>query len=80
MIPYDFLILATGSRHSYFGHDEWEKFAPGLKSVADAVEIRRRMLTAFEIAEKAVDQAERDAAMTFVIVGGGPTGCEMAGA
>ena len=80
VIPYDFLILATGSRHSYFGHDDWEKFAPGLKNLADAVEIRKRMLTAFEIAEKAVDQAERDAAMTFVIVGGGPTGCEMAGA
>ncbi len=80
VVPYDFLILATGSRHSYFGHDEWEKFAPGLKNLADAVEIRKRMLTAFEIAEKAVDQGERDAAMTFVIVGGGPTGCEMAGA
>ena len=80
VIPYDFLIVATGSRHSYFGHDEWEKFAPGLKNLADAVEIRKRLLTAFEIAEKAVDQSERDAAMTFVIVGGGPTGCEMAGA
>ena len=80
VIPYDFLILATGARHSYFGHDEWEKFAPGLKNLADAIEIRKRMLTAFEIAEKAVDQAERDAAMTFVIVGGGPTGVEMAGA
>ncbi len=80
VIPYDYLILATGSRHSYFGHDDWEKFAPGLKNLADAVEIRKRMLTAFEVAEKAVDQGERDAAMTFVIVGGGPTGCEMAGA
>ncbi len=72
VVPYDFLILATGARHSYFGHDEWEKFAPGLKNLADAVEIRKRLLTAFEVAEKAVDQAERDAAMTFVIVGGGP--------
>ncbi len=80
VVPYDFLILATGARHSYFGHDEWERFAPGLKNLADAIEIRKRMLTAFEIAEKAVDQAERDAAMTFVIVGGGPTGVEMAGA
>lgn len=80
VVEYDFLILATGSRHSYFGHDDWERFAPGLKNLSDAVEIRRRMLVAFEIAEKAVDQAERDAAMTFVIVGGGPTGVEMAGA
>ena len=80
VIEYDFLIVATGSRHSYFGHDDWEKFAPGLKNLSDAVEIRKRMLVAFEIAEKAVDQSERDAAMTFVIVGGGPTGVEMAGA
>ena len=80
VIPYDFLIVATGARHSYFGHPEWEKYAPGLKNLSDAVEIRKRMLLAFEIAEKAVDQAERDAAMTFVVVGGGPTGVEMAGA
>ncbi len=80
VIDYDFLVLATGARHSYFGHDEWEKFAPGLKNLTDAVEIRKRLLVAFEIAEKAVNQAERDAAMTFVIVGGGPTGVEMAGA
>ena len=80
VIPYDYLILATGARHSYFGHEEWERFAPGLKNLADAIEIRKRMLTAFEIAEKAVNQSERDAAMTFVIVGGGPTGVEMAGA
>ena len=80
VVHYDFLILATGARHSYFGHEDWEKFAPGLKNLSDAVEIRKRMLVAFEIAEKAIDQAERDAAMTFVVVGGGPTGVEMAGA
>ncbi|MEP6672302.1 MAG: NAD(P)/FAD-dependent oxidoreductase [Chthoniobacter sp.] len=79
-IDYDFLILATGARHSYFGHDKWEKFAPGLKSLDDALEIRRRMLLAFEIAEKTDDDDERRAAMTFVVVGGGPTGMEMAGA
>jgi NADH dehydrogenase len=77
---YDYLILATGSRHSYFGHDEWERLAPGLKSLEDAVEIRRRILMAFEYAEKTDDPAARAAAMTFVIVGGGPTGVEMAGA
>ena len=80
VVPYDFLILATGAHHSYFGHNEWEKFAPGLKSLADAIEIRRRMLVAFEVAEKALDEGERQAAMTFVVVGGGPTGVEMAGA
>ena len=80
VIDYDFLIVATGARHSYFGHPEWEKNAPGLKNLSDAVEIRKRMLLAFEIAEKAIDQSERDAAMTFVVVGGGPTGVEMAGA
>ena len=80
VVPYDFLIVATGARHSYFGHPEWEKFAPGLKTLADAIEIRRRMLIAFEVAEKALDPAERAAAMTFVVVGGGPTGVEMAGA
>ena len=79
-IPYDYLVLATGSRHSYFGHDEWEKLAPGLKSLEDAVEIRRRILLAFEYAEKITDPAARAAAMTFVIIGGGPTGVEMAGA
>src|SRR3954454_3868399 len=79
-IPYGFLIIATGARHSYFGHPEWEKFAPGLKSLEDAVEIRRRILMAFEYAEKVTDEAARRAAMTFVIVGGGPTGVEMAGA
>lgn len=79
-IAFDYLILATGSRHSYFGKDEWEKLAPGLKSLEDAVEIRRRLLMAFEYAEKIEDEAARRAAMTFVIIGGGPTGVEMAGA
>ncbi|MEO8350987.1 MAG: NAD(P)/FAD-dependent oxidoreductase [Chthoniobacteraceae bacterium] len=79
-IPYDYLVLATGARHTYFGHDEWEKFAPGLKSMDDALEIRRRMLIAFEHAEMFTDDAERRAALTFVVVGGGPTGVEMAGA
>jgi NADH dehydrogenase len=79
-IDYDYLILATGARHSYFGHDEWEKVAPGLKSLEDAVELRRRILMAFEYAEKITDEAARRAAMNFVIIGGGPTGVEMAGA
>ena len=79
-IVYDYLILATGARHSYFGHDEWEKLAPGLKSLEDAIEIRRRLLLAFEYAEKITDEAAKKAAMTFVIIGGGPTGVEMAGA
>ena len=77
---YDYLVIATGARHSYFGHDEWERFAPGLKAIEDAIEIRQRFLAAFEIAEKATDPNERDAALTFVVVGGGPTGVEMAGA
>ena len=79
-IPYDFLILATGARHSYFGHNEWEQLAPGLKSLEDAIELRRRLLMAFEYAEKITDEAARKAALTFVIIGGGPTGVEMAGA
>lgn len=79
-VQYDYLILATGARHSYFGHPEWERLAPGLKSLEDAVEIRRRILMAFEYAEKIADPAARAAAMTFVIIGGGPTGVEMAGA
>jgi NADH dehydrogenase len=79
-VGYDYLILATGARHSYFGHEEWEKFAPGLKSLEDAIEIRRRLLLAFEYAEKVDDEAAKKAAMTFVIIGGGPTGVEMAGA
>src|SRR5215467_4295321 len=80
VVPHDYLILATGARHSYFGHPEWERLAPGLKSLEDAVEIRRRILLAFEYAERISDPAARAAAMTFVIIGGGPTGVEMAGA
>jgi NADH dehydrogenase len=79
-ILYDYLIVATGARHSYFGHDEWEELAPGLKSLEDAIEIRRRILMAFEFAEKTTDPEARAAAMNFVIIGGGPTGVEMAGA
>ena len=79
-LNYNFLLLATGARHSYFGHDEWEKLAPGLKSLEDAIEVRRRILMAFEYAEKIADDAARKTAMTFVIIGGGPTGVEMAGA
>ena len=79
-IDYDYLIIATGARHSYFGHNEWEKLAPGLKSLEDAIELRRRILLAFEYAEKTPDEAARGAAMNFVIIGGGPTGVEMAGA
>ena len=77
---YDYLIVAAGARHSYFGNDAWEQFAPGLKSIEDAVELRRRVLLAFEVAEKAETEEERNAAMTFVVVGAGPTGVEMAGA
>ncbi|MBN6739606.1 FAD-dependent oxidoreductase [Acidithiobacillus sp. MC6.1] len=78
-IPYDYLVLATGASHSYFGRDEWEPYAPGLKTIDDAVEIRRRILSAFERAEAAEDPTERQSLLTFVIVGGGPTGVEMAG-
>lgn len=76
---YDYLIVASGSRHSYFGHAEWEKTAPGLKSIDDAIVIRQRFLLAFERAEKSQDAAERRRLLTFVIVGGGPTGAELAG-
>ena len=79
-IPYDTLVVASGARHSYFGHDEWAPFAPGLKSIDDATEIRRRILIAFEAAEREADPARRAEWMTFVIVGGGPTGVELAGA
>jgi NADH dehydrogenase len=78
-IPYDTLILATGSRHAYFGHDEWEPFAPGLKTLEDATTIRRHILLAFEEAERESDPARRVALLTFVIIGGGPTGVELAG-
>lgn len=79
-LDYDYLLLATGARHSYFGHDEWEPAAPGLKSLEDALEIRRRILSAFEEAERETDPERRRALMTFVVIGGGPTGVEMAGA
>lgn len=79
-VPYDYLVLATGATHSYFGHDEWAEFAPGLKRIEDATRIRRRILIAFEQAELATGEAERRRLLTFVIVGGGPTGVEMAGA
>jgi NADH dehydrogenase len=78
-VSYDYLILAAGSRHSYFGHPEWEAVAPGLKGIEDATTIRNRFLRAFEEAEKTDDVVARDAWLTFVIVGGGPTGCELAG-
>lgn len=79
-VPYDYLILACGSRHSYFGHNDWEPFAPGLKTIEQATEIRRRVLLAFETAESSSDKAERKRQLTFVVVGGGPTGVELAGA
>ena len=79
-LPYDFLIVATGARHSYFGHDEWEPFAPGLKSLEDALEIRRRILLAFERAEREQDARKRKTLLTFVVVGAGPTGVELSGA
>lgn len=79
-IPYNRLVLATGARHAYFGKDEWERFAPGLKKIADATAIRGRILTAFEQAEAADYDTDRRAWLTFVIIGGGPTGVELAGA
>ncbi len=79
-VPYDYLVLATGARHSYFGKPEWEKFAPGLKTLNDVTEIRERILSAFERAENTDDEAEREANLTFVVVGAGATGVEMAGA
>lgn len=78
--PYDTLIVAAGATHHYFGHPEWEKYAPGLKTVEDATEIRTRVLLAFERAEKTAEPVERAALLTFVVVGGGPTGVELAGA
>lgn len=79
-IPFDYLILATGAQHAYFGHDDWEPFAPGLKTIDDATRFRARMLLAFERAETETDSEERRRLLTFVIIGGGPTGVEMAGA
>ncbi|GKQ51549.1 NAD(P)/FAD-dependent oxidoreductase [Bradyrhizobium sp. Ce-3] len=78
-VPYDTLILATGARHAYFGHDEWEPFAPGLKTLEDATTLRRRILVAFERAERETDAEMRAALLTFVVIGAGPTGVEMAG-
>jgi NADH:ubiquinone reductase (H+-translocating) len=78
-LPYDTLILATGARHAYFGHDEWEPFAPGLKTLEDATTLRRRILVAFERAERESDPRRRAALLTFVIIGAGPTGVELAG-
>ena len=79
-IGYDGLVLAAGASHSYFGHDDWEVFAPGLKTLEDALEIRRRVLLAYEAAERELDGAEQLALLTFVVIGGGPTGVELAGA
>ena len=79
-MPYDYLILATGATHSYFGHDDWEHYAPGLKTIEDALEVRKRILLAFEAAEREVDPGKRNEWLTFVVVGGGPTGVELAGA
>ena len=78
-LPYDYLIVATGAAHSYFGHDEWAPYAPGLKTLEDALEIRRRMLVAYERAERETDAARQAAWLTFVVIGGGPTGVELAG-
>ncbi|MGH8397437.1 MAG: NAD(P)/FAD-dependent oxidoreductase [Gammaproteobacteria bacterium] len=80
LIQYDYLVVATGARHSYFGHDDWEPFAPGLKTVEDATAIRHRILNAFEKAEVIEDNDERRRLLSFVVIGGGPTGVEMAGA
>lgn len=79
-VPYDYLVLAVGAKTSYFGHDEWSASAPGLKSLEDAIEIRRRVLTAFERAELTESAEERSKLMTFIVIGGGPTGVELAGA
>ena len=78
-VPYDYLVLATGSKYNYFGHEEWEKDAPSLKTLADALNIRQRILLAYEAAELVRDPEARRALLTFVLVGGGPTGVEMAG-
>jgi NADH:ubiquinone reductase (H+-translocating) len=80
LVPYDTLIVATGARHGYFGHDDWEKVAPGLKTIEDATTIRRDILLSFERAENAMDEATRQRNLTFVVIGGGPTGVELSGA
>src|SRR5262249_2299529 len=79
-VSYDFLIMATGATHAYFGHDDWQIPAPGLKTLEDALEIRRRVLLAYEHAERESDPAKRETLLTFVVIGGGPTGVELAGA
>ncbi len=79
-LRFDYLVVSTGARHAYFGHDEWEPYAPGLKSLEDALEIRRRILLAFEKAERETDPEKRRRLLTFVVIGGGPTGVELAGA
>jgi NADH dehydrogenase len=79
-LSYDYLIVASGATHAYFGHDEWQSIAPGLKTLEDALDIRRRVLLAFERAERDADPVRRAALLTFVVIGGGPTGVEMAGA
>ncbi|PYM07447.1 MAG: FAD-dependent oxidoreductase, partial [Candidatus Rokuibacteriota bacterium] len=79
-LDYDALILAAGASHSYFGHDDWELAAPGLKTLEDALEMRRRVLMAYEAAERCTDATERRALLTFIVIGGGPTGVELAGA
>jgi NADH dehydrogenase/putative oxidoreductase len=79
-VPYDYLVVASGAQHSYFGRNDWAQHAPGLKSIEDGIAIRRRLLLAFEEAENALDEAEQRAWLTFVVVGGGPTGVELAGA
>ena len=79
-LDYDYLVLATGATHSYFGHDQWEPLAPGLKSIEDAIEIRRRVLLAFELAERQMLEQGWHPPLNFVVIGGGPTGVELAGA
>src|SRR6202795_318902 len=79
VLEYDFLIIASGATHAYFGHDEWEPLAPGLKTIEDALEIRRRVLLAFELAERRAAAGEGNDPLNFVIVGAGPTGVELAG-
>jgi NADH dehydrogenase len=79
-LHYEFLVIATGARHAYFGHDEWERFAPGIKTLADALTIRQHVLSAFEAAEISQEPGERRRLLNFVLVGAGPTGVELAGA